>query len=49
MEGISKKDVSQVQMVLSSRNEGAMKSSFDKLHGIFSFSFFTLGTASTPL
>ena len=49
VEGRSKKGGYQVQLVHKSRNEGAMKSSFEKLRGIFSFSLFTLGIASPPL
>ena len=48
VEGRSKKDGSQVQVVLKSRDEGAMKSSFEKLCGIFSFSLFNSSTASLP-
>ena len=49
MEGRSQKDGSQVQVVLRSMDEGSMKSSFEKLRGIFYFSLFTSGTASPPL
>ena len=37
VEGRSQKDGSRVQVVLRSRDEGSMKSSFEKLRGIFSF------------
>ena len=49
VEGRSQKDGSRFQVVPRSRDEGAMKSSFEKLHRILSFSLFTLGTASPPL
>ena len=49
MEGRSQKDGSQVQVVLSSTDGGAMKPSFQKLRGIFSFLIFTLGTTSPSL
>ena len=49
VEGRSQKDGSRVQVVLRSRDEGVMKSSFEKLHGIFSFSLFTSGTCFLPL
>ena len=38
------KDGSRVQVVLRSRDKGAMKSSFEKLRGNLSFSLFTKGT-----
>ena len=49
VEGRSQKDGSRVQLVLGSRDGGSMKYSFEKLHGIFSFSIFTLGTTFLPL
>ena len=49
VEGRSQKDGSRAQVVLRSRDEGATKSSFEKLHGIFSFSLFTSGTNFLPL
>ena len=49
MDRISYKDGSQVQVVLRSRDKGAMKSSFEMLLGNLSFSLFTKGTASPPL
>ena len=45
----SYKNGSQSQVVLGCRDKGAMKPSFEKLHGILSFSLFTKGTASSPL
>ena len=49
VEGRSQKDGYRVQVVLGSRDEGAMKSSFDNIHEILSFSLFTLGTTSLTL
>ena len=49
VEGRSQKDGSRVQVVLRSRDEGATKSSFEKLHGIFSFSVFTSSIDFLPL
>ena len=49
VEGRSTKVGSRARVVLRSRDEGATKYSFEKLHGIFSFSLFTSGTAFLPL
>ena len=45
----SYQDGYQAQVVLRCRDKGATKPSFEKLHGILSFSLFTKGTTSSSL